>query len=250
MSSTDHRRTTKTTKTTTISLILAARASRFLNRCTTNYQLKGYNVRASIGAPSISPRAHEESFLLHQGPVARWIIRRRSTEPEIPGSSLAGSTFLFFTSEDMGRRGTTVITSELRSMLRQSRRQHLVRVQYTARVEHLLDPPHRLDRRLVLAVRQLTRFHGADAVLRAYTPALLRGPLVHEGLEDRLQRRVISIRGGHVQVQVTVPEVPVPEHRHLRGVERRGCRRGYRRCLLYTSPSPRDKRQSRMPSSA
>ena len=25
---------------------------------------------------------------------------------------------------------------------------------------------------------------------------------------------------------------------------------GYRRCLLYTSPSPRDKRQSRMPSSA
>ena len=111
MSSTDHRRTTKTTTTTTISLILAARASRFLNRCTTNYQLKGYNVRASIGAPSISPRAHEESFLLHQGPVARWIIRRRSTEPEIPGSSLAGSTFLFFTSEDMGRRGTTSASS-------------------------------------------------------------------------------------------------------------------------------------------
>ena len=27
-------------------------------------------------------------------------------------------------------------------------------------------------------------------------------------------------------------------------------RKGYRRCLLYTSPSPRDKRQSRMPSSA
>ena len=25
---------------------------------------------------------------------------------------------------------------------------------------------------------------------------------------------------------------------------------GYQRCLLYTSPSPRDKRQSRMPSSA
>ena len=26
--------------------------------------------------------------------------------------------------------------------------------------------------------------------------------------------------------------------------------RGYKSCLLYTSPSPRDKRQSRMPSSA
>ena len=32
--------------------------------------------------------------------------------------------------------------------------------------------------------------------------------------------------------------------------DRREIRRGTRACLLYTSPSPRDKRQSRMPSSA
>ena len=39
---------------------------------------------------------------------------------------------------------------------------------------------------------------------------------------------------------------------HLIGFFRRICRLLYHRisCLLYTSPSPRDKRQSRMPSSA
>ena len=35
-----------------------------------------------------------------------------------------------------------------------------------------------------------------------------------------------------------------------RGDRRRLCPRQWRCCLLYTSPSPRDKRQSRMPSSA
>ena len=33
-------------------------------------------------------------------------------------------------------------------------------------------------------------------------------------------------------------------------VNKRGSRGAARACLLYTSPSPRDKRQSRMPSSA
>ena len=41
-------------------------------------------------------------------------------------------------------------------------------------------------------------------------------------------------------------------HACIAEIEKRstGIRRTYYRCLLYTSPSPRDKRQSRMPSSA
>ena len=39
------------------------------------------------------------------------------------------------------------------------------------------------------------------------------------------------------------------EYMH-RGVATRTFARGFNLCLLYTSPSPRDKRQSRMPSSA
>ena len=55
---------------------------------------------------AISPRTHEESFLLHQGPVAQW-IRRRSTEPEIPGSIPGRINFFFFflrTWRDVPRR--------------------------------------------------------------------------------------------------------------------------------------------------
>ena len=38
--------------------------------------------------------------------------------------------------------------------------------------------------------------------------------------------------------------------RDIMALKRAGYRDAYLTCLLYTSPSPRDKRQSRMPSSA
>ena len=55
-----------------------------------------------------------------------------------------------------------------------------------------------------------------------------------------------------------LPESALREQLHTRRIECRGYRRedglwdieGTLICLLYTSPSPRDKRQSRMPSSA
>ena len=50
--------------------------------------------------------------------------------------------------------------------------------------------------------------------------------------------------------RVTKPPFTIgkPFLRHPRGDSRRTAEQ--KRCLLYTSPSPRDKRQSRMPSSA
>jgi len=44
-------------------------------------------------------------------------------------------------------------------------------------------------------------------------------------------------------------EVPPPKELELKGVEEAGIGT-FRICLLYTSPSPRDQRGSRMPSSA
>ena len=38
--------------------------------------------------------------------------------------------------------------------------------------------------------------------------------------------------------------------KNIKVTEEGGSRKYYKTCLLYTSPSPRDKRQSRMPSSA
>ena len=59
---------------------------------------------------AISPRTHEESFLLHQGPVAQW-IRRRSTEPEIPGSIPGRINFFFFLFKNMEGRPALSATS-------------------------------------------------------------------------------------------------------------------------------------------
>ena len=42
--------------------------------------------------------------------------------------------------------------------------------------------------------------------------------------------------------KVKIPQMPLPTYSHQKGEDLT--------CLLYTSPSPRDKRQSRMPSSA
>ena len=118
--------------------------------------------------------------------------------------------FSFFTSEDMGRRGTTVITSELRSVLRQSRRQHCCTGSvYRAGRAPRLTRRIRLDRRLVLAARQLARFHGTDAVLRAYAPALLRGPLVHGGSRIASSAEV-SIREDTFRCRLPSPRCPYP----------------------------------------
>ena len=54
-------------------------------------------------------------------------------------------------------------------------------------------------------------------------------------------------------VQATVQQVLEAEMEQFLGAapyERTATRRGYRACLLYTSPSPRDGLLSRMPSSA
>ena len=56
-----------------------------------------------------------------------------------------------------------------------------------------------------------------------------------------------QVAAGH-RVEVVTLQYALDDGRGLPHVDHDGVR--YRSCLLYTSPSPRDKRQSRMPSSA
>ena len=81
---------------------------------------------------------------------------------------------------------------------------------------------------------RLTDFYSASPVCSASRAALLTGRY-----PGNLGVRKVYFpnrgQGGMAPEHVTIAEM-------LRGV-------GYA-CLLYTSPSPRDKRQSRMPSSA
>ena len=75
----------------------------------------------------------------------------------------------------------------------------------------------------------------------------------HSLLEDRVLHKeewVAKLLGTHLIIQVH-KNVKFPWRDNLllalKGLKRRA---EGRTCLLYTSPSPRDKRQSRMPSSA
>ena len=69
---------------------------------------------------------------------------------------------------------------------------------------------------------------------------------------DPAYRRRVRLKGG-VVVQVRLIGLP-DRDRFVAGFERLSPESRYRRffvpCLLYTSPSPRDQRGSRMPSSA
>ena len=66
-------------------------------------------------------------------------------------------------------------------------------------------------------------------------PSLPKGSIEVENL-------IISIRGQRVIIDKDLAR--------LYGTITKRLNEQIRRCLLYTSPSPRDKRQSRMPSSA
>ena len=69
---------------------------------------------------------------------------------------------------------------------------------------------------------------------------------IKQGLEDALAHAEGKDVGARVH-QVEVPEPDVAAIRARAGLSQAEFARS---CLLYTSPSPRDKRQSRMPSSA
>ena len=65
--------------------------------------------------------------------------------------------------------------------------------------------------------------------------------------------RTISEAGEELDLQPHVLRFWESKFPQIKPIKRGGGRRFYRPediCLLYTSPSPRDKRQSRMPSSA
>ena len=59
---------------------------------------------------------------------------------------------------------------------------------------------------------------------------------------DKLERRIT--------ITVPLADVQAEVEKRLKVRARTVKAPGFRTCLLYTSPSPRDKRQSRMPSSA
>ena len=83
-------------------------------------------------------------------------------------------------------------------------------------------------------INQLLRKKRIKPIARNKVPALQKQPLK---------------RGVCVKVYTTTPKKP---NSALRKVARVRLSNGFEvtACLLYTSPSPRDKRQSRMPSSA
>ena len=72
------------------------------------------------------------------------------------------------------------------------------------------------------------------------------------GLSTGAQPGGMSVVNGDFLIEDVADGIPGPKGKGKQRVHEgdKGGSRLYLRCLLYTSPSPRDKRQSRMPSSA
>ena len=85
-------------------------------------------------------------------------------------------------------------------------------------------------------------------VYRSCCGPLHRGDQRAETAEQLMRSRYSAFARGEIDyLLATHPEPDVPAQQRRRSLER-SCRQT--RCLLYTSPSPRDRQKSRMPSSA
>ena len=76
------------------------------------------------------------------------------------------------------------------------------------------------------------------------------GPSVEKAAQFSAVLLIVQATAGYITVRYDNADWTVALHLSLACIFTAGLMWQYMACLLYTSPSPRDKRQSRMPSSA
>ena len=96
------------------------------------------------------------------------------------------------------------------------------------------------------SVVALARFSFTDAQLE-HARELLSAETDWQTWIEHVELHGLS---GFVNQHLEDHELPIPEQMHMPLKVLKMRHAGASNCLLYTSPSPRDKRQSRMPSSA
>ena len=94
---------------------------------------------------------------------------------------------------------------------------------------------------LIEALPYIRKFYGAKIVIKVGGHAL-----VDEHIMDNIMRDTVLLR--FIGIKPVVVHGGGPEITKL--MEKLGKKPRFIRCLLYTSPSPRDRQKSRMPSSA
>src|SRR5678810_911167 len=105
-----------------------------------------------------------------------------------------------------------------------------------------------------LVIQYALRIHGdgarkADAFL--HSPRELRGHLAADAFEpDHAQLFIADLRDLLVGLFGVLADREPDVLRHRQRIEERSALKDHTNCLLYTSPSPRDRQKSRMPSSA